>query len=167
VSNKELSKPPPPTLTGLAFVRNRAGEVLLIDKKGKSADPDRWSLPGGTIGYGDEGPIACQRWLRAQTGLRLVPDRLLVVHQMPTDNLIPNGVSFFYNTERRIGGEQITLDGEELESYRWVHPVYVSGYVAPYMAWCIRCALDAVDSGAPTRFLCGHPDQEKWNELAA
>lgn len=163
--DKEVLEPSPRGLVSLALVCNKAGEVLLLDRKDRSTDPDRWGLPGGSVGLGEEVPIACHRQVTATTGLKIIPDRLLVMHQMPADGDKPEEVSSVFSTKPAISGDQITV-GEAFAGYRWVHPVYLGDLLPSYMKWRIRCALDAMN-GFPVRFLVGHPDAEAWEREAA
>jgi ADP-ribose pyrophosphatase YjhB (NUDIX family) len=154
-------QPPRRRLAGFALVRNLADEVLLIEKNDRSVCPERWSLPGGSARDGELVPIACHRLALSQTGLHILPERLLVVHQMPTEDDIPESTSHVFDGGRCF--TKITL-ADDLASYRWVRPEDLNDLLAPYAEWRVKRALDTVH-GAPVRYLCGHP--RDWTKLAA
>jgi ADP-ribose pyrophosphatase YjhB (NUDIX family) len=127
--------------------------VLLIEKNDRSVCPERWSLPGDCAGDGEPVPIACHRLALSQTGLRILPDRLLVVHQMPAEDEVPEETSHIFDGGRCF--TKITL-ADDLAAHRWVRPEDLNDLLAPYAEWRVKCALDTVH-GAPVRCLCGHP----------
>lgn len=156
-----LSQSPTRGLSGFALMRNRAGEVLLIEKKNPRGAHGRWGLPGGSARQGEEAPLACQRQVLAQTGLHILPDRLLVVHHMPAQGQALEETSHVFDGELTTG--KVIL-AEDLASSRWVRPDAVGSIVVPHIELRITCALNTV-SGAPARYLCGHP--KDWRTLAA
>jgi ADP-ribose pyrophosphatase YjhB (NUDIX family) len=148
-------------LAGFALVRNLADEVLLIEKNDRSVCPEQWGLPGGSAGDGELVPIACHRHALSQTGLRILPERLLVVHQMPAENDIRENTSHVFDGGRCF--TKIAL-ADGLTTHRWVRTEDLNDLLAPYAVWRVKLALDTVH-GAPVRYLCGHP--RDWTDLVA
>lgn len=97
----------PAAWPGSRSPRNQAGELLLIEKKDRSAYPERWGLPGGFAEQGEAAPMACQRRVLAQTGLHILPTRLLVVHHMPAEEYAWEGTTHIFDGELTTG--KITL----------------------------------------------------------
>src|SRR5438105_15883534 len=69
-----------------AIIFNDRGEVLLH----QSSDDGRWYLIGGAMDPGENPADACVREVREETGLIVVPDRLVGVYTSPTV-VYPNG----------------------------------------------------------------------------
>src|SRR5258708_6502707 len=100
----------------VAVILNPAGEVLLQ----RRSDNGQWGLPGGAIDPGEEPADAVIREVREETGLDVLPERIVGVYSGP-DHLItyPNGdqamiVSVTFAC-RPIGGEARVNDDESLE----------------------------------------------------
>jgi ADP-ribose pyrophosphatase YjhB (NUDIX family) len=112
-----------------AAVLDAAGRVLLQHR----SDFDAWSLPGGALDTGESLAQTVIRETREETGLAVVPERLLSVHAghdwtFPNkDVLYPVGALFAC---RIIGGE-LRADGHETRAVRFfardalppLHPV--------------------------------------------
>jgi 8-oxo-dGTP pyrophosphatase MutT (NUDIX family) len=106
-----------PSVTGI--VRAAGGRVLLV----RQSDDQRWSTPGGAI-EPDESPAdAVVREMWEETGLVVVPQRVIAVHGGPGFIVrYPNGdetqyVSTIFECEVISG--QLRADGEEIESARY------------------------------------------------
>ncbi len=148
---RSRSRCTPRGLAGFVLFRNRADEVLLIERRAQSTDPGRWVLPGGNASPEEQLPVACRRLVLAQTGLELLPERLLVVCQVAAGRTGPEGTGHIFDGGLCFGDVALT-DG--LTSYRWVAPHALGQFLAPHAEWSVRCALDAAH-GAPVRYLCG------------
>jgi 8-oxo-dGTP diphosphatase len=99
-----------------AVVINSAGEILLH----RRADNGRWSLPGGAIDPGEEPADAVIREVWEETGVHVVPERIVGVYGGPELVMCyPNGdqISVLSVTFacRPIGGEPHVNDDESLE----------------------------------------------------
>jgi 8-oxo-dGTP diphosphatase len=99
-----------------AVVVNAAGEVLLH----RRSDNGRWWLPGGAVDPGEEPADAVAREVWEETGVRVVPERVLGVYGGPDySGRYPNGdeiamVSIVFLC-RPVGGEPRVNDDESLE----------------------------------------------------
>jgi len=97
-----------------AIVRDEAGRVLLI----RRGDNGRWCLPGGMMEPGERIAECVVREVREETGLEVVPVRLVGVYSDPAQTRVtyPNGdeVHFVSVTfECRAVGGALRPDGEE------------------------------------------------------
>ncbi|WP_331750002.1 NUDIX hydrolase (plasmid) [Streptomyces sp. NBC_01707] len=62
-----------------AVIRDADGRVLLV----RPSYRDHWEIPGGALDPGEDVRQTCQREVKEELGLDLVPGRLLVVDWMP------------------------------------------------------------------------------------
>ncbi len=99
-----------------AVVMNESGEVLLQ----RRSDNGLWGLPGGSLEPGEEPADAIVREVWEETGLEVVPERIIGIYGGP-DFLVnyPNGdqasiVSILFAC-RPVGGEAGVHDDESLE----------------------------------------------------
>ena len=101
-----------PGVTALVF--NEAGEVLLH----RSADDGRWYTIGGAVDPGEDPAHAAVRETLEETGLRVVPERIVGVYADPIVTY-PNGDRVLYVSTcflcRAIGGRLGVGDDESLE----------------------------------------------------
>jgi 8-oxo-dGTP pyrophosphatase MutT (NUDIX family) len=101
-----------PGVTALVF--NEAGEVLLH----RSADDGRWYTVGGAVDPGEEPADAAVREVREETGLHVVPERVVGVYSDPLVTY-PNGDKVLYVSTcfvcRAVGGTLAPGDDESLE----------------------------------------------------
>ena len=99
-----------------AVVINEMGEVLLQ----RRSDDGTWCLPGGSIDPGEEPADAVIREVQEETGLEVIPERIVGVYGGPDfRNRYPNGdeVMFISITFacKPVGGEARINDDESLE----------------------------------------------------
>jgi 8-oxo-dGTP pyrophosphatase MutT (NUDIX family) len=97
-----------------AIVINERNEVLLH----RSADDGNWYTIGGAIDPGEEPADACVREALEETGLHVVPERILAVQTSPVISY-PNGDKTMYVGIafrcRPVGGDLKVADDESLE----------------------------------------------------
>ncbi|GAA1935017.1 NUDIX hydrolase [Streptomyces sodiiphilus] len=163
-NESDFTSPPDRRVGGLALFRNGTGAVLLVEKKYRTGLA-RWGLVGGSAKPGEPAAIACQREILEETGLKVVPERLLAVHYMPAAPPVREGFNFVFDAGILPDDTAITLPEDELASYGWAAPDELPGLVAPYTGWRITSALNAL-AGGPVRELVGHPPDD-WHTLAA
>lgn len=106
--------------TVAAIVRNAVGEVLLHQR----SDDGRWGLPGGAIEPGEEPAQAVIREVYEETGLRVVPERLVgiyggYIHVYPNGDQA--GMANMTFACQVIGGV-LRLDGDESLDLRYFPP---------------------------------------------
>jgi ADP-ribose pyrophosphatase YjhB (NUDIX family) len=150
-----FTNPPQRREAGLALIRDEQGRVLLVEKAYREG-PARFGLVGGMAHAGEPVARACQRHVRRETGLRLVPKALLVVHYMPAEGEVWEGHSFVFNCDVILSNTELVLPKEEFRGFQWLEREELPGLVAPYTAWRISLALAAL-AGEPTRYVIGHP----------
>jgi ADP-ribose pyrophosphatase YjhB (NUDIX family) len=147
--------PPARRAVGLALIRDSDRRVLLLDK---IHDQDRFGLPGGPALAGEAGPVACQRHVHRETGLKLVPRGLLVVHHTLADGEAAEDLHFVFDCGELRTGDGLSLPPFEIRGHRWAALDDLPGLVAPHIEWRITLALQA-GAGGPVRYLVGHPPQ--------
>ncbi|WP_059007973.1 NUDIX domain-containing protein [Streptomyces specialis] len=154
-TEEDFTDPPRRRLGALALFRNPIGDILLVEKSYRSGRA-RWGLPGGCAKQNEPVPVACQREVLEETGLHVVPGRVLVLHHVPANGTSAEGINAVFDGGVLDDGTSITLSAE-LTSYRWVPPASLDGMVAPYTAWRITSALRSLTSEEPgVPLLVGH-----------
>lgn len=115
-----------------AIIRNDSGEILLQNK----GNGEKWSLPAGAIELGEAPAEAIVREVREETGLLVVPKKLVGVfggkdfrYQYPNGHQVEYNVFMFDCVIQ--GGELNPLDIETAE-LRYFHPNYMPELALPY-----------------------------------
>lgn len=102
-----------------AVIRDDHGRVLLVQQR----DDHVWATPGGAIELEDTPASAVVREVLEETGLAVVPQRVMAVYGGP--NMVvryPNGdetqyISVFFECEVRSGA--LRADDDEVEALRY------------------------------------------------
>ena len=115
-----------------AIIRNDSGEILLQNK----GNGEKWSLPAGAIELGEAPAEAIVREVREETGLLVVPKKLVgVIGRKDFSYQYPDGHQVEYNVFMFDcviqGGELNPLDNETAE-LRYFHPNYMPELALPY-----------------------------------
>ncbi|WP_158674535.1 NUDIX domain-containing protein [Streptomyces hoynatensis] len=142
----DFTAPPGRRLGALALFRNDDGQVLLVEKTYRVGRA-RWGLPGGCAHADEPAAVACQREVREELGLYIVPGRVLVVHHMLAAGDDREGVNVVFDGGLPAPDTRFTLS-EELASARWVAPVGLRSLVAPYTEWRVTAALNVLAAGS-------------------
>lgn len=114
-----------------AVIFNDAGEVLLQLRR----DNKRWGLPGGAVDPGEDPAAAVIREVMEETGLHVVPERIVGVYGGP--ELIfryPNGDEIALTSitfECRVTGGALRVDDDESLDLRWFAPDALPDSVLP------------------------------------
>ncbi len=102
-----------------AIVRNEKGDILLQ----RRGDTGEWSLPGGAIEPGEEPADAVVREVFEETGLRIVPERIVGIYGGPSHVIqFPNGDQAAYISVTfvcRVTGGSLQTDGDETLELRY------------------------------------------------
>jgi 8-oxo-dGTP diphosphatase len=105
-----------------AIVVNEQGEILLH----RRSDNGKWSLPGGSVDPGEQPADAAVREVFEETGLKVIPLRLISVYSGPElvitypegNQVAITSVAFLC---KPVGGEP-RLDGDETLEIRYFAP---------------------------------------------
>ena len=108
---------------------------------------DGWTLPGGTVEAGEDPRTGCFREVVEEVGLHLPEGRLIAVTHGVSMGMWGDSVSFLYDGGRVPSDTPITVQEEELLSYRWVAPEDLETVMSPGMAAHLRAAIEALESG--------------------
>ncbi|EPD55421.1 NUDIX domain-containing protein [Streptomyces sp. HGB0020] len=129
--------------SGVAFVRNDAGQVLMI----RRSDNGRWALPGGGHDVGESISDTVVREVREETGIEVEVLDLSGIYTDPRhvirydDGEVRQQFSICFRA-RPTGGELRTSD--ETTAVRWVDPADLPGLdIHPTMRLRIEHAGDA------------------------
>lgn len=132
-----------------AIIFNDAGEVLLH----QSSDDGNWYTIGGAMDPGEEPAEACVREALEETGLRVVPERIVSVHTSPPvtyangDRIMYVGIAF----RCRIVGGMLRVGDDESLDVRY----FPIGHLPPLREDQRLRVLKAVELGddGPTYFV--------------
>lgn len=167
----------------LRFLRSRVGrrKILLVyasacveDDAGRLLWQQRgdfgwWGLPGGVLEYEEDLETCVVREVYEETGLHVVPTRLVGVYSSPDyDVRYPNGdevqqITFCYAC--RITAGHLAADGDETRALAWFtpdeRPPTAPWYAAMAADWAARLPHPTFDRGTP-----GHTaGDEYWRML--
>lgn len=136
-----------------ACVRDDAGRLLWQ----RRADFGWWGLPGGVLELDESLPECVVREVREETGLLVVPERLVGVYSSPDfDVLYPNGDQVQQATAcfecRVVGGDLWPAAAETLD-LRW-HPLHD---IPPTAPWYRAMAVDLVAGAGAASYAYGRP----------
>lgn len=95
----------------------RPGEVLLV-KPRVGYFKGHWSLPGGYLDYGESPEQCLVREVEEELGVPCEVVRLLHLDSRVVDSGV-HFLSFLF--QARLGSEELTLKGDEIEDARWFH----------------------------------------------
>ncbi|MBS8266771.1 NUDIX domain-containing protein [Mesobacillus boroniphilus] len=119
-----------PSVAGI--IRNEAGEILFQNK----GNGEKWSLPAGAIELGEAPAEGVVREVREETGLHVVPEKLLGVfggkefrYEYPNGHKVEY-VVFVFDC-RPVGGEHKPIDSETAE-LRYFIPKDMPELALPY-----------------------------------
>jgi 8-oxo-dGTP pyrophosphatase MutT (NUDIX family) len=121
-----------------AVIRDETGRVLLHSR----SDEEWWSLPAGAIEPGESPADAVVREVGEETGLEVVPERILgVFGGSGFRHVYPNGDAVEYTVvvfECRVNGGRLhPFDGEALE-LRYFDPEEMPGLALSYPSELFR-----------------------------
>jgi 8-oxo-dGTP pyrophosphatase MutT (NUDIX family) len=137
-----------PSASVLVF--DEHGRVLL----GRHAETGRWVIPGGGVEPNEEPADAAVREAWEETGLHVVPTRLLGVYGGPECQVTyRNGDEVSYLTlvfEARVLAGVPRPDGVEILETRWVAPAELAGL--PMAPWMRRLLGDGLADRGRTHF---------------
>lgn len=130
-------------LAASAIIRDENGRVLTVEPNYKSD----WTLPGGTVEAGEDPRSACFREVTEEVGLDLPEGRMLLILHGLSMGMWGDSVAFLYDGGQIPSDTVITVQEEELLSYRWVAPQDLETVLSAGMAQRIRDALQALEQG--------------------
>ena len=105
-----------------AVIQNEHGEVLLQHR----SDNGLWGIPGGALDPGEDPAPGIIREVYEETGLEVVPERLIGVYGGPDHvSRYPNGDVVAFTSicfACRVTGGTLKLDDDESLDLRWFAP---------------------------------------------
>ncbi len=110
--------PKTPKLTVDAWIRDRKGRLLLI-QRGRPPFQGHWGLPGGFCEWGETTETCCAREALEETGLTVEVGRLLGVYSRPDRDPRGHNVTVLYECAA-VAGE--TTGGDDAADARWFAP---------------------------------------------
>lgn len=126
-----------------ALIRNELGGLLLVQPNYK----DGWILPGGTVEAGEAPQAGCFREVREELGLELSPGRLVLLFHGLEMGIWGDSTYYMYDAGVIPADTPITLQDDELITYRWVAEADLEQYVNIGQARRLRACLRALQTG--------------------
>ncbi|GAA1270739.1 NUDIX hydrolase [Sphaerisporangium rubeum] len=127
-----------------ALITDPEGRVLLV----KPNYRDHWGWPGGHVDEHETPDQACAREVTEEVGLTLPVGRLLVVHWVaPYDDRPIPLIHFLFDCGQIPTGEQIILQEEELDEYRFFPPAEAADLLPAHLARRLLASLTARSQG--------------------
>jgi 8-oxo-dGTP diphosphatase len=110
--------PKTPKLTVDAWIRDRKGRLLLV-QRGRPPFLGHWGLPGGFCEWGETTETCCAREALEETGLTVEVGRLLGVYSRPDRDPRGHNVTVLYECSA-VAGE--AKGGDDAADARWFAP---------------------------------------------
>lgn len=115
-----------------AVILNEAGQVLLQHR----SDSKLWGIPGGSIEPGEEPAAAVMREVWEETGLRVLPERIVGVYGGPSHLVTyPNGDQCAFTSVTfacKVVGGELSVDDDESLELRWFDPQNLPEALVPH-----------------------------------
>ncbi len=132
----------------IAVVVDDAGRILM----GHRTDDGSWDFPGGYANLGENAAYTCVREAFEETGLQVLPERLLGVFAPPEMWVYPNGDQIYSVAglfRCRVVGGTLQPDRTETAQVGWFTPAEVAAMpVHPIIAPLHRVVLGCLEQGA-------------------
>ncbi len=127
-----------------ALITDPHGRVLLV----KPNYRELWSLPGGICEFGEAPQAGCVREVAEETGLDVVPGRLLAIDwSRPYGKQARPIMHFVFDGGSVEGGGRIVLQEDELDGFRFSAPDELAAHLPPHGLVRITGAMRARASG--------------------
>ncbi|MGC4190888.1 MAG: NUDIX hydrolase [Thermomicrobiales bacterium] len=126
-----------------ALITDDADRILVVEPVYK----ETWEIPGGLVDAGEAPRAACARELREELGLVIVPGRLLVMDHQTLPPPRFDSIMFVYDGGLLTDAATITLQPDELRSFRFLPADDLESVLNPRLAGRMREALRARHEG--------------------
>lgn len=149
------SRLPRKRVAGGVLFHDGEGRILMVEPVYKPT----WEIPGG-LANDDESPLdACRREIREEMKLDIEPGRLLVVDWIPRHGVWRDGVMFIFDggTLTAAQLDAVSLQAEELSSYKYVTLEEAAEHVRPSFARRLGAAVASLATGVPAYLEFGRP----------
>lgn len=130
-----------------ALIRNRAGEVLVVNPTYR----DHWLIPGGCVDKDESPAETCMREIKEELGLDVAISRLLSIEYLARRDYKPEAVHFIFDGGI-IGEEQIaeiSLCEKELSEFRFLPVEQACELLNSSLAVRFRAAYEQVNQSGP------------------
>jgi 8-oxo-dGTP diphosphatase len=127
---------------GVLFT-DSAERVLIVKPKYR----DHWLLVGGVVDEGETPEQACRREVGEEIGINRAPGRLLLVDWTSPTPKRPLPLVGFIFDGGVVAREQLRLDHEELDDYRFLPPELAGPLMSKHGRRRLTTSLEAKRSG--------------------
>lgn len=128
-------------------------EVLLV----KPTYRTRWSLPGGYVEADEYPHTTCQREIKEELGLSVLPGALLVIDWAPPAGPRPRALmSLTFDCGDLDPNTGVTLQADELKTWGFFTPTEATALLPPTVAPRIEAALRARRTRTTVYLANGH-----------
>lgn len=149
------SRLPRKTTAGGVLFYDGNDRILMVEPVYKPT----WDIPGGVANENESPLEACRREVREEMKLDIEPGALLVVDWVPGQGVWHDGLMFIFDGGI-LSSEQldsVSLQADELSSYKFVTLEEASEHVRPSLARRLAAAMDARKAGVPVYLEFGRP----------
>lgn len=149
------SRLPRKRIAGGVLFHDSDGRILMVEPVYKPT----WDIPGG-LANDDESPLAaCRREVREEMKLDVEPGRLLVVDWIPRHGVWRDGVMFIFDGGTLTADQlnAVSLQADELSSYKFVTLEEAAEHVRPSLARRLNEAVASLATGLPAYLEFGRP----------
>lgn len=132
---------------GVVFLNSRY-EVLMVKRSYKQG----WVIPGGAINQYESPLEGCVRETREEIGLAIPPPEFIGVVHVPRPQDGDDVVHFFFYGGILDNNIRLTLQAEELETYRFIPVAEIGQYAVEQFAQRFNSLLKAIKDKRPIYF---------------
>lgn len=140
---KFIATLPTRRLAAGALIRDEQNRLLAVEPNYR----DGWALPGGTVEAGEAPQQGCFREVLEEVGLDLDPGRVLLIFHGLSRGVWGDSTYYIYDAGQIPSDTVITLQEDELLSYRWLEPAEFENHFDESFAARLKACYRALETG--------------------
>ncbi|WP_068170166.1 NUDIX hydrolase [Rothia sp. ND6WE1A] len=140
---KFIATLPTRRLAAGALIRDEQNRLLAVEPNYR----DGWALPGGTVEAGEAPQQGCFREVQEEVGLDLALGRVLLIFHGLSRGVWGDSTYYIYDGGQIPSDAVITLQEDELLSYRWIEPAAFENHFGESFAARLKACYRALETG--------------------